>query len=229
MQIIEHTGFGTRSAVLTFEKRGSNVRFVVVPMLHLGSPQFYRNVRKELQACDRIVVEGVTGHRTRMFTLAYRLAGKVRRSGLVGQAEGLDLSDLSDRFVRPDLTAAQFAHGWRGVKRGLRWMVLLGAPVVGLWVAIVGPRRALGDMTLDDLPTQKQEELAEYGESLDTLIIDERDRPLGEALIALAADQDQPCTVGVCWGAEHVRAVVTVLVGHLGYRIGNGTWITVFD
>ena len=39
--------------MLTLAKPGSAVRFVLLPMLHLGSPAFYRAVRRRLQAVVR--------------------------------------------------------------------------------------------------------------------------------------------------------------------------------
>jgi hypothetical protein len=39
-KLIEQTGFGVRSAALTLDKPGSAVRFVLFPMLHLGTPAF---------------------------------------------------------------------------------------------------------------------------------------------------------------------------------------------
>jgi hypothetical protein len=136
MQFIEQTGFGVRSAVLTLEKPGSVVRFVLLPMLHLGTPAFYRAVHRRLEDCDDVVVEGVRGRSAAVITLAYRIAGRLRRGGLVDQGQGLDLADLKGRIIRPDLTAAQFAHGWRTVGRWLRWLLLVAAPVFGLWLAV---------------------------------------------------------------------------------------------
>src|SRR5262245_56591605 len=59
MQLIESTGYGVRSAVLTLERRGPSSRFVLFPMLHLGSPEYFHEVHERLRACDVLVVEGV--------------------------------------------------------------------------------------------------------------------------------------------------------------------------
>jgi len=230
VQIIEQTGFGVRSAVLTLESPAHQARFIVFPMLHLAMPSFYQAVRRGLQDCDQIVVEGVAGNRTRLMTLAYRTAGRLGRGGLVDQGTGLDLSAFADRLVRPDMTAAEFASGWRRVSRGLRWTVLLLTPAIGVWMAVVGPRRALGsNVAVDQEPTREEEEMADATETWDQLIVDERDRALCAALVRLAAEASEPRTVGVCWGAQHVRAVVRVLMGDLGYRIVDATWVTVMD
>jgi hypothetical protein len=228
VQIIEQTDFAVRSSVMTLAKSGSEVRFVVVPMLHLGTPAFYKTVRRRLESCDQIVVEGVGGRQVRVMTLAYRMAGRFGRGGLVTQSKGLDLTGLDDRLVRPDLTAAQFATGWKKIARPLRWALLLFAPFFGLWMLIVGPRRALGrNVGLDDLPTREEQRAQDANEAVDAALLGDRDHALAETLTVLAAEEG-PAAVGVCWGAEHVRAIMQVLP-RLGYRIVDATWVTVFS
>lgn len=230
MQLIEQTGFGVRSAVLTLEKRESAVRFVLFPMLHLGSPAFYRAVHRRLEDCDDVVVEGVRGSSAAVITLAYRIGGWLRRGGLVDQGRGLDLTDLKGRIIRPDLTAAQFAHGWREVARRQRWL-LLAAPAFGLWLAVAGPQRALGrNLGLDDLPSREEDELSAAGPGFDEAVLGARDRALCQELARLAGEPNSggTRTVGVCWGAAHMRAVIAILYTRLGYRIVGASWITVF-
>jgi len=198
-------------------------------MLHLGSPAFYQAVRRQLERCDVLVVEGVGGRAASMITLAYRIAGRVRREGLVDQGQGLDLGGLEGRIIRPDLTAAQFASGWRKVSRWIRWLFLAAAPVLGVWLAIAGPRRVLGrDLGMDDLPTREEEEMSDALPGLDEAFLGDRDLALCGELERLAADTGTAATVGVCWGAAHMRAVIALLWSRLGYRVTEATWITIF-
>jgi hypothetical protein len=228
VQLIEQTGFGVRSAMLTFARPGSVVRFVLFPTLHLGSPAFYRAVRRRLQECDAVVVEGVGGRTTSVITLAYRLGGWVHRGGLVDQGRGLDLAGLDGRIVRPDLTAAQFARGWRKISLRLRWLLLAAAPVFGVWLVIAGPGRALGrNLAIDDLPSREEEELSDAVPGFNEAVLGARDRALCQELERLAAGAD-PVTVGVCWGAAHMRAVIATVHTRLGYRIVSASWMTVF-
>jgi hypothetical protein len=160
VQIIEQTGFGVRSAVMTFERPGSAVKFVVVPMMHIASPTFYREVHRRLQGCDVIVAEGVEGTRTRIITLAYRLAGRYRREGLVQQSEALALERLGVPIVRPDVSAQEFNAGWSAIRWWLRSALLVLAPLAGLAMLVVGPLRLLGsNVALDDLPSADVEEV----------------------------------------------------------------------
>jgi hypothetical protein len=226
VQLIEHTGFGVRTAVMTVEKRGAPVRFVLVPMVHLGTVEFFASVRRVLEGCDTVVTEGVAGRRARVITLAYRISGRLRRDDLVPQGRALDLSSLDGRIVCPDLSAREFAHGWRRVAWHLRALVLVGAPFVGLWMAVVGPRRVIARhrLTVDDEISLEEYEATSAFEGA---FEGPRDRALCDELIRLA-NSGAAQTVGVCWGAVHMRAVTATLLGELGYRIVDADWLTVF-
>ena len=44
MQIVEQTGFGLRTAVMTLARKDSSVRFLLDPMIRLGSTEFFSKV-----------------------------------------------------------------------------------------------------------------------------------------------------------------------------------------
>jgi DNA-binding transcriptional ArsR family regulator len=225
MQIIEQTGFGVRSSVITLKRREGGPVFLLFPMLHVASPSFYARVQSMLAKCDVVVVEGVGGARTRVLTLSYTVAGRIRRSGLVLQSRGLNVQALPGKIVRPDLSAKEFGTAWRRVSRHLRWLLYGLTPIVGLWVAIVGPRRALGkDLGMDDLPSARAEQLSH--DQLDQLLLGTRDEALIKALLDLADSlEPQPtATVGVCWGAGHIPAVVRALHAR-GFTPTSGEWV----
>jgi len=231
MQIVEQTGFGLRSAVMTLAAKDSDIRFQLFPMIHLGSPAFYQHVHKQLMLCDVVVVEGVQGRRAALMTLSYRIAGRVRREALVDQGRGLVLSDLPGQIVRPDLSAEEFGHGWAGVPLWVRLLIYAAAPFVGLWMIVVGPKRFLrrGPMNLDDLPTREEQERADQSEAFDAALLDARDVRLCQTLLDLSDGRGAPQLVGVCWGAGHMRAVLRTLMTQRGYRVQQSTWLTVVN
>jgi hypothetical protein len=59
VQIIEVTGFGVRSAVLRLRRQGSPMQYVVYPMIHIGTSDFYEEVGTRLRHAQLVVVEGV--------------------------------------------------------------------------------------------------------------------------------------------------------------------------
>jgi hypothetical protein len=225
MQIIEQTGFGVRSAVITLRRRVGGPVFLLFPMLHVASPGFYAEVQARLADCDVVVVEGVAGARVRVLTLAYRIAGRIRRSGLVLQSRALDIKALPGTIVRPDLSAKEFDTAWQRVSAPLRLLLYLLAPAVGLWMAIVGPRRALGKhIGMDDLPSARDEQLS--NEEIDRLFLGSRDAALIKSLFDLADSLGAAPTktVGVCWGAAHMPAVVRALNSR-GFIPRAGEWL----
>jgi len=229
MQLIEQSSFGVRSAVLTMTSPEGGPRFVLLPMIHLGTRRFYGAVVDELGKCDLVLMEGVQGRRTRLVTLAYRIAGRIHRQGLIDQSRGMNLTTLRSRLVTPDATAAEFATSWRQVSLRMRWIVYVLAPVLGIWLAIVGPRRALGqDVAVDDLPSRDDALAPDQIQALQSAITDDRDLLLCEALWAAAESELGVKAVAVCWGAGHMPAAVRFLRGQLGYRITHATWIEVF-
>jgi hypothetical protein len=229
VQLIEESTIGVRSAVITLERRDSSVRFVLFPMVHLGVPEFFAEVHRRLAECDVVVVEGVPGRRASLLTLACSVAGRLRRDGLVDQSRGLDLGDLSDRIVRPDVNADQFARSWRSIARHLRLLAYVAVPFVGAWVALVGPKRVLaGEVTTDDALSREDIEQPESIDQIVDALTNDRDRALCAALGQLANDTGGSArAVGVCWGAVHMRAVTDFLLRQ-GFKPSHAEWITVY-
>jgi hypothetical protein len=195
-------------------------------MLHLGTPSFYGAVVQGLDQCDVILMEGVGGRRTKLITLAYRIAGRLRREGLVDQRQGMNLDGIRSRLVTPDATGAEFAASWQHVSPGTRWLVYLLAPVFGVYLAIAGPRAVLGaEIALDDLPSRDDSLAPQQIQAVLDAVTDDRDLKLWEALWAAADSGFGVDSVGVCYGAGHVAAAVKFLRSELGYRISDARWV----
>ena len=92
-------------------------------------------------------------------------------------------------------------------------------------------RRILGRyLALDDLPTREQELAGESFESIDKVIVDDRDALLADALTSVHQQHSaEPISVAVVYGAGHMPAVAAMLVARLGYRARSAEWLTVFD
>ena len=106
MQIIEITGLGVRSAVITMRRKDTPLEFKLFPMMHVASPSFYAQVRRRLSECDQIVAEGVRGRSRQLsaITLAYRCAPRWRRNGLEEQ-QTASLLPAGIPVVHPDVSA----------------------------------------------------------------------------------------------------------------------------
>lgn len=215
---------------MTLEKRGSCVRFVLFPMIHLAAPDFYAEVARRLGQCDLILTEGVGGRRTSVVTLSYRIAGKIRRFGLVEQRNALRLRALGIPFENVDASAAEFGRSWRKAPQYIRLLVLVAAPLFGIWLVVSGSRSFIArNMEVNDLPDPDDAFMPDAVAAIDVAVVRDRDRLLCSAVAREAAlTPDRTKTIAVLWGAGHMPAVAHFLLGPLGYRVASAEWVTVF-
>lgn len=231
MQIVEVSSFGMRAAVVTLQRSQSPLRFVLFPMVHLGTPAYYRQVAARLRDCQLVVAEGIRGRSAAAsaITLTYRVLGQSRRLGLVVQ--DLGLQDLEVAVIGPDMSGVEFDIRWRRLPLALRLQALYLVPVYAAGMLLFGSRRflarALG--SLDDLPAPGQA-VPERFEALDRLVVDDRDRLLVRALDSIHEQRrHEAVEVAVVYGAGHMPAVVQYLSARLGYRAASAQWFTVFE
>jgi hypothetical protein len=226
MEIVDTGAMGTRSAVLRLRRRGSELHFLVFPMLHVASPEFYAEVERRLRGCAAVVVEGVSGRSVVVsaLTLSYRVIPANRRSGLVKQ--NIDYRGLGVPVICPDVTGAEFTRSWRTLPLHLRLAVWGVLPLVVLAQLVGGRKRLLGPSVRvdDDVPDIAPDE------RFDAVFGGERDDRLLAALVELHETRsDERIDVGVVYGAQHVPDLVHRLAATLGYRPRFAEWITAVD
>jgi hypothetical protein len=232
VQIIEVSELAVRSAVILLRRRGTPMRYVFYPMVHVAQPSFYAEVSRRLKEVDVIVEEGVHGPPsvlTSALTLSYRVARFNRRAGLVEQ--DLDLDGLDAVVVRPDISTVEFAAGWRRVPLKHRLMVALVLPLV-IVTRLLGGSRAIWSRVTDveDLPSPSEEAASERLPELDAAFGGERDVALLAALSRLHEERStEDIEVAVVYGAGHVAAVVHALNDRYGYKARSAEWITVVN
>jgi hypothetical protein len=233
MQVFEVTGYSVRSAVITMQRKGTPLTFLLFPMAHVASPAFYRQVRDRLANCDLLVLEGIRGKSVHVaiLTLAYKLAPRRRRNGLVLQ----DYRTLLPQGVpvtTPDVTASELVADLKRMPWWLYLLLLAAAPVAGLVFALRGPRAFLSSEGVDEhlppAPGTGTPTPAALDDPVERALTDRRDLRLLDALGAICAERGQdPITVAVVYGAEHVPAVVAGLLDRYGYRPREAEWLTV--
>ncbi|GAA4571767.1 hypothetical protein [Planotetraspora kaengkrachanensis] len=229
MQFIEVTELcGVRSAVITFRRPGSALRFVVYPMIHLGEPRFYAQVEQRLYAHDLLVVEGVgDSPTTRALTAAYRRLEGSSRLALVVQR--IDLRAVGVPLINPDMTADAVEEGWRRIPFHERVLVRLLIPVYIIQMRLFGTRRVIARHLAREEQGEYDPALTDQSTPLRELMLHERDRLLIRALHSIHQERcAEHILVGVIYGAGHMHAVVDAL-WNLGYRPCDAEWLTVFD
>jgi hypothetical protein len=232
MQFIEKNAFNVRSAVYQFEKPGIALKFAMFPMIHVGSKQFYSDVRQRLLGCDLILAEGVRSKRASLITLSYRIVRRIKRLDLVTQQEALDLADVSDRIILSDIGGKAFDARWKELAMMVRLQLFFFVPIYVLYLLLFGTRALIAEnIATDDLASR--DEILNYDEGfgkMDSLLIDERDRILIRRIDSVyEARHNELKVVGILYGALHMRNAALFLYEKLGYRIIKSEWLTVFD
>ncbi len=201
VQIVEANDAAVRVAELRLRRRDTALQFVLYPMLHVGSPEFYRDVTRRLAAADVIVIEGVGPGRTASrLTSGYRAMARDAQLNLMVQY--IDLNALPGQVICPDSSAEEFESRWRTVPWWQR------AATMATVTSLATAQRLLGSRWLEDL--------------------DERDQRLISALSELHERRSgESITVAVVYGARHMRAVVRELARQYGYRVRSAGWLTV--
>ncbi len=228
MEIVVANDLEVRAVVLTLRAKGSALEFRLFPMLHLGTRSYYDTVRARAEECDLVVAEGVgEARKASLLTMTYRMAARNPRLGLIVQDLGKD--SFTVPTLCPDLRGADFDGGWRGVPLRDRAMLWCMAPIVALLLRGFASRRFLARrLTIDDEPAGHPG-MDEIMPELDHLVTGRRDALLVDALTDLHERRGQErITVGVVYGAEHMRAVVRTLRARHGYVVRGGEYVTVF-
>jgi hypothetical protein len=227
VQIVEHSIIGTRSAVVRLRRPGTGLQFVVFPMFHVASPQFYADVSERLRRCDLLVVEGVSGRSVLgwAITSTYRLIPANKRAGLV--QDNIQYGSLGVPLIYPDVTAAEFGQSWRRLPLRIRLLMWLVMPIVAVLQLGGGRRRLLGPkVELDDLPSDLDDH--ELAGQLDDVFGGARDERLLAALSEIHQERAaERIDVAVVYGAAHAAAIVHGLRRRHGYHARSGEWLTV--
>jgi len=232
-----------QAAVFTMRRRGTPLRFVFFPMIHVATPSFYAEVRRLLTSCDLIVAEGVRGRSRPLtaLTLAYRLAPRFRRRGLQLQ-DYVTLLPPGVPVINPDVSAAEFLADLRYMPRREYWLMFAVAPVLGLVFAVCGPRPFFTRHLMVELPTVLRPEVLRAEAVRDTMrrkgiAVDDpftaanrrREHMLLDALTTIHEQRnDQPVAVAVVYGAAHAPVVAAGLMIRHGYRVREAQLLTVF-
>ena len=191
---------------------------------------YYDNIRKRLESCDAIMVEGVKSSKASFITLCYRFVARRKNIGLVTQ-HYMDMDGLRDRVFNGDIGSQAFDSEWSKIPLRTRCLLSLMIPVAMIYSFTLTRKDIAAHMELDDLWSRDEILDADSDtEALDSVILGKRDSHLLQVLEQYHANHVASDKVlGIVFGAMHMRAVVGLLSRRLGYRVTKSEWETVFD
>jgi hypothetical protein len=231
MQIVDHNSFDLRVVVSRFRRRGSALEIVLLPMIHIGSPQFYDKITEHLRKADAVIFEGVRSRKGAVLRRMQRLLVRFNRDGLIHQREGLDSGALRAKLVHGDVSAATFEQEWAQIPIWMRMLMWAVLPFAAIYLALTGSKQEMARrLAREDLSSRDEILDRELPGTLKRAIVDVRDAHLLKFLTRYVEEhRDEARTVAVLYGAAHMRPVIDLLTEKLGYRVVSSDWVVVFD
>ena len=233
MQFVEKNSFNLRAAVYSLKKDSTALEFVVFPMIHVGSREYYQEITRRLSTCDLLLVEGLKSKKATILTLSYRFIKKIRRMDLITQHEGIRLDEFRNEVKNADMDGSAFDERWSSLPITLRLQLFIIVPAFVVYLFLFGTREILAEnLAIEDLPNEEEENSSEDETltTLDSLVVDERDRRLLEHIATVNDERAQnPQRIGILYGAFHMRRVMPFLMQKLNYRVVKADWVKVFD
>ncbi len=230
MQIVESNMFGVRVACYRLRRPSSQLEFVLLPMIHIGSTAYYAKVQAILEGCDEVIFEGLGSSRTTLLTSSYRWPTYRRRLQLVTQKQAICMGKLKARLVHADVSGSEFQHSWQRINWRHRIAMQILAPLYGIWLFLTASRESIGKrLGRDDLRTRNDILRDETVPGFDAAFSDERDQRLIGAIESAQARDAPGSKVAIVYGAAHMHAVLNHLMAKHGYIVVGSDWLTVMD
>lgn len=227
MQFLERNSFNLRSAIYKFKHDEHMLEFMLFPMVHVGEPEYYEQINGLLGQCQQILYEGVQSKISTIVTFSYRLLAENKDIGLIDQGEGLKLRELNAELFHADMSQELFEMEWTKIPFRLRLMILLAAPIIGIFNKFFGGKEILAfGGNVDDLPGARDG--CSDDNPFSELIVTKRDRVLIQHIEEhFQSNKSKKLTVGIIYGARHMPAIVRLLSIKLKYRVSDSSWVTV--
>jgi hypothetical protein len=205
-------------------------QFLLFPMIHIGSADYYRKVRSRLDECDVILLEGVRSARAKALTLSYSLMTRRKRLGLVTQHDALRLEECRAELLHADVTTGEFVDGWLCIPWHWRIMISTVGPVYGAYRYFTASRASIAkDLGTEDLESREEILQSDDVPGFDETIMHRRDARLIKTIEGVLGGHQEYQVIAVIYGAAHMRAVIRALMGKLRYRVVHSEWLTVFE
>lgn len=230
MQFIENSIIGVRAACIRLSAGPEAPDVCLFPMIHIGSPAYYAEVRRRLSTCDVVLFEGVRSLRAWMLIRAYSIATLNKRLGLVRQRDALAVPTLSQRKIHADVSTDQFHTAWADIPWYQRVLLLLGAPLYGFWLYFTGTRQSIGrSLSTEEIESSRDFARFEFTPELENMLATTRDLRLVQEVSAAVEASGVGSRIGILYGAAHMRVASRLLTSKYSYRVIESEWVTVFD
>lgn len=230
MQFIESTSFGVRSAVWTLKSIDVSPTIILFPMMHIGDEGFFSKVKSRAGVLDIVLIEGVKSKTSKLITYSYRSIVKNPEIGLALQPKILP-NDIKGEIIHADVSEEEFENRWKKIPFFSRCMLLIRFPLYGLYLRYFGSREMIAKNTQNTEIAWSRADLLnddDDWEKAKDVLLDWRDENLLRIIDeTVSKRKTENVSIGIIYGAGHMRAVVKFLINHYGYHVTDSEWLEV--
>lgn len=228
MKIVDSNDFNVRTTALLLSK--ASLEFLIIPVLHFGSKEFYAAVQRELNKCDLILFEGIQLKGLAGLSEAYRFSAN--RLGLVYQGDEINMKKYGDKLIHADLDHETAEREWLKIpyfsRLAFQSMLLLAFPFISFF------------STKTDLALAFREHNEEVDDELwpidngqsntvGNFIKTKRDQAILEQIdLQVQLHTQKTKRIGVIYGAGHMKIVVNHLIQQHKFNVRDSWFLTVF-
>ncbi|MFK7934575.1 MAG: hypothetical protein AB8G22_13780 [Saprospiraceae bacterium] len=232
MNFLESTNFFVRVTVYDYchrlpEKR---LKFRLIPMVHIGEPQFYDLAKEKIMECDELLYEGLRGGSNIQLFNSREVLGK--QLGLVLQREALKINREEIKMTHADYTAEEYQSEWEKVSWLEKVKERITRPVKRLHLARNITRFDLAKYFM----TSYEEAHLAYRPSYDEPGTTEnfyyagREQKVFQIIEErMATESNDDKLIGVLYGAGHMNRISRNIIDRYGYHVCQGEFLKVFD
>ncbi|MFC4063297.1 hypothetical protein [Actinoplanes subglobosus] len=229
MRLAEWSDIGYRTSVRVFQRPAGGLRWVVIPTIHMGHPDYYWAIWQRLRSCQAVVAEQYDGPSSTgyAYVTAMRLARQRAARELVHQ--DIDYGALGVPIIFPDAHTAPPPEEDRRMP-DLGWAdVVVQTPGLAIQMALSGRDDWIVRDSLDIDDTTVFEPTP--GEAIGPNGLTERDGLLIGVIREIdAAFAGEDIEVAIVFGAAHMPLVVRELTRRLGHlAAAEEAWLTAID
>jgi len=233
MQIIEKNSFNLRSAFFELKNKESKISFLALPVVHIGTVNYYNNINKILEKSDLIIYEGIPSKKIRIITATYKIVKIVKRLDLITQSNGINYKKIQNKLIWNDINKNDFDNSWNNLSIFFRLLLFIIVPIYLIYILIFGTKNLIANnLQLDDLPSSKDIEYESINgdfNKMDKIILKKRDKIIIKNLKKYYNEnKNKEIKVVLLYGAKHMVIILKFLFS-INFRIVSSSWIKIFN
>ncbi|NKB31475.1 MAG: hypothetical protein GKR91_00035 [Pseudomonadales bacterium] len=158
---------------------------------------------------------------------SYKILQKKKSLGLELQSKALDIENMPIQKIHGDVTTEEFDKSWRQIPLWFRAIVLVCAPMYGIYRYIFTDRDSLAkDHSVESVSLKSDLDDSQESIKFEEAILHDRDSKLVEVLEEhITTHGNKPETTAIVYGARHIPAVVALLSRKYGFKVTKSDWV----